>query len=297
MQDPMVPIRPGDGAEFLIYPAEDGQTRIAVQVAEETVWLSQRQLAELFQKDVRTINEHIQNLYAEGELERAPTIRKYQIVQTEGVRTVQREVEFYNLDVIISVGYRVRSQRGTQFRRWATQRLREYILKGFVLDEARLTRDAFDALVERVRAIRASEQHFGQKITDLYATSIDYDPDHPQARAFLATVQSKLHAAVRGRPAAAPIAVRADASPPPVGLASERVSEGSIRQMDAGVARSELTAEEVSHLGLLVEQYLSFAELQARRGKEMRMADWEAKLDAFLRLNGCPVLEAAGRGD
>jgi hypothetical protein len=300
MTNAMVPIHPNEGAEFLLYQADDGQTCIAVRVAEETVWLSQRQLAELFQKSVPTINHHIQSVYEEGELERAPTIRKYLIVQTEGGRAIEREVEFYNLDVIISVGYRVRSHRGTQFRQWATRRLRDYLLNGFVLDDERLRHgrrdERFEALLARVRAIRVSEGHLYRKLTDLFATSVDYDPDHPLARAFFATVQNKLHRAITGHTAAEIIAQRADASRPQMGLTAWRNALlGRICKADIEVAKNYLTGEELALLELLVEQFLTFAEFQARRGNGLRMADWNPKLDAFLTLNNCPILEGAGR--
>jgi hypothetical protein len=300
MQRAMVPIHPGDGAELLVYQADDGQTCIQVRVADETVWLSQRQLAELFQKGVRNIGHHLGRIYQEGELERGPTTQRYWVVQTEGGRAIEREVEFYNLDVIISVGYRVRSYRGTQFRQWATRRLREYLLQGFVLDEERLARgrpgDGFDALVARVRAIRVSERRFYQKLTDLYATSLDYDPDHPLTRAFFASVQNKLHWAIHGHTAAELIAERADASKPKMGLTGWTSGpEGRICKADTEVAKNYLMPEELTQLELLVEQYLSFAELAARRGKPMRMADWQAKLDGFLALNDCAILEHAGR--
>jgi len=231
MRNPLVPSHPDDGSEFLLYQTEDGQTRVQVQVLDETVWLSQRLLAELYQKSVPTKNEHIQSIYAEGELDREATIRNFRIVQTEGSRTVEREVDFYNLDVIISVGYRVRSHRGTQFRQWATQRLREYILKGFVLDDERLKEgrrlgnDYFDELLERIRDIRASERRFYQKITDIYATSIDYDPRHPLTCEFFATVQNKLHWAIHGQTAAELIVRRVDASQPNMGLTTWKTGE------------------------------------------------------------------------
>jgi hypothetical protein len=292
MRNDLLPSSPGDGAEFAICPADDGQTQLSVRVAEETVWLSQRQMAELFQKNPWTIGEHIQHIYQEGELTREATTWKNEMVRTEGTRRVTREVVLYNLDVIISVGYRVHSRRGTQFRQWATRRLREYLLKGFVLNEARLSqgRDgAFEALQARIRAIRASDRQFHQKLTDLFATSLDYDPEHPLARAFCASVRAKLLGAIRGRTAAERIPRRAGADRPEMGLPDRGVPEGLIRKGDAEVASDDLTAEELRRLNLLVEQYLSFAELQARRWKEMRMADWHAKLDAFLRLNDYEV--------
>jgi hypothetical protein len=208
-------------------------------------------------------------------------------------------VEFYNLDVIISVGYRVRSQRGTQFRQWATQRLREYLLKGFVLDEARLRQgrgDALDALVERIRAIRASEQQFYRKLTDLYATSVDYDPHHPLARAFFAAVQNKLHWAIHGHTAAELIAARADASQPQMGLTSWKGSPGGrIGKAEIAVAKNYLTEKELRQLNRLVDQYLSAAEFQAEEGCPMRMADWQEALNGVLRTNRRPILAHHGR--
>jgi len=193
-------------AEFLLYQTEDGQTRMERRLQEETVWLSQKMLADIFQKNVRTINEHIKNIYDEGELEPRSTIRKFRIVQTEGKRQVSRHVAFYNLDVIISVGYRVRSHRGTQFRIWATQRLREYIIKGFTLDDERLNQagggNYFDELLARIRDIRSAEKVFWRKVLDIYATSIDYDPRTDASQQFFATVQNKMHWAAHGQTAA-----------------------------------------------------------------------------------------------
>ncbi|HYG78342.1 MAG TPA: RhuM family protein [Planctomycetota bacterium] len=194
------------GGELILWQSDDKRTRINVRLEGETVWLNQRQLAELFQKDVRTINEHIQNIFDEGELQREATIRNFRIVQKEGDREVSRDIEFYNLDVIISVGYRVRSPRGTQFRVWATQRLKEYMIKGFVMDDERLKEgrgpDYFDELLERIRDIHASERRFYQKITDIYATSVDYDKNAQITKDFFATVQNKLHWAIHGHTAA-----------------------------------------------------------------------------------------------
>lgn len=218
-----LPQRP-DRSEFLLYQTQDGQTRVQVRLLAETIWLTQRQMAELFEKTVPTINEHIRHAFEEGELEPAATIRKFRIVQTEGSRQVEREVEHYNLDVVIPVGYRVRSHRGTQFRIWATQRLREYLIKGFTLDDQRLAEgrtlgaDYFQELLGRIRAIRASERRFYQKIADIYATAVDYDSKHPLTHTFYATVQNKLHWAIHGHTAAEIIAERADASRPNMGL-------------------------------------------------------------------------------
>lgn len=292
---------PDGNSEFLLYQTEDGQTRVQVRVLDETIWLTQKLLAELFQKDVRTINEHIQNVFEEGELEREPTIRKFRIVQLEGSRQVEREVEHYNLDVIISVGYRVRSHRGTQFRQWATKQLRELIVKGFVLDDERLKegrrlgRDYFDELLERIRDIRASEKRFYQKICEIYATSTDYDKEHPLTQEFFKTVQNKLHWAIHGHTAAETIAVRADGTKPNMGLTTwKNAPKGKIRKADVEVAKNYLTEEELSNLNLIVDQYLSFAELQARQRKPMTMADWKTKLDAFLALNDRDILQDAG---
>jgi len=282
--------------EILLYQTEDGQTRVQVHLQDETVWLSQRQMAELFQKDIRTINEHIKNIYAEGELEPGPTIRKFRIVQTEGDREVAREVDFYNLDVIISVGYRVKSHRGTQFRIWATQRLREYIIKGFTLDDERLKQagggNYFDELLARIRDIRSSEKIFWRKVLDIYATSIDYDPNTDLSREFFSVVQNKMHWAAHGHTAAEIIATRADALKPNMGLTSWIGCKP--RQSDAEIAKNYLSHEELNTLNRIVTIYLDFAELQALSRKPMYMREWIAKLDDFLRLSERDILTHAG---
>ncbi|BET65678.1 RhuM family protein [Opitutales bacterium ASA1] len=280
---------------FLFYQTEDGQTRIDVRVEGETVWLSQKLMAELFQKDVRTINEHVQNIFEEGELQRLGTIRNFRIVQSEGVRSVAREVEFYNLDVIISVGYRVKSNRGTQFRIWATRTLREYIVKGFALDDQRLKQSPgyFEELLARIRDIRSSERMFYQKVLDIYATSADYDKHAPVTQDFFATVQNKLHYAAHGHTAAEIIRLRADASRPPMGMLTWDGAKP--RKADARVAKNYLSREEIETLNLIVNQYLDFATLQARSRKAMYMADWRRKLDDFIRLNDREVLQNLGR--
>lgn len=285
-------------SEILIYQSPDGRSRIDVRLDGETVWLSQIQMAELFQVTVPTINEHLRNIFAEQELHEEPTIRKFRIVRMEGQREVEREIEHYNLDVILSVGYRVRSHRGTQFRIWATRRLREYIIKGFALDDERLqdggTRnDYFDELIERVRAIRTSERNFYRKITDIYSTAYDYDPAAPMTHTFFATVQNKLHWAIHGHTAAELIAERADARRPHMGLTTFRGDK--VRRADITVAKNYLKPEELSLLNLIVDQYLSFAELQARQRKPMYMADWIQKLDQFLQLNDREILGDAGK--
>ena len=267
---------PETQSDILIYQSEDGQTRIDVQLIDETVWLSQKLMAELFQKNVRTINEHIKNIYEEGELKPEATIRKFRIVQKEGKRDVERLIDFYNLDVIISVGYRVRSHRGTQFRIWATQRLKEYLIKGFVMNDERLKNpgqiDYYDELLERIRDIRASERRFYQKITDIYATSMDYDPNSEITGNFFASVQNKMHWAIHGHTAAELISKRANANKPNMGLTAWK--GGIVRKGDVGIAKNYLTEQEISDLNLIVNQYLDFAEFQARRHQPMYMKDW-----------------------
>lgn len=289
-------------SEFMIYQTEEGEPRVQVRLFERSVWLTQRMIADLFQKSVKTINEHITNIYDDKELDPSSTIRKFQIVQTEGVRQVERLVDFYNLDVIIAIGYRVRSQRGTQFRQWATQRLSEYVVKGFVLDDERLKEgknfgeDYFDELLERIRDIRASERRFYQKITDIYATSIDYNPHHQMTLDFFKTVQNKMHWAIHGHTAAELIAERADANKPHMGLTTwKRAPKSRIHKTDVIVAKNYLSEEEISNLNLIVNQYLDFAELQARQRKSMTMKDWIGKLDGFIKLNDREILETAGR--
>lgn len=292
---------PDDNAEFLLYQTEDSQTRVQVRVLDETVWLTQLQMAELFQTTKQNISLHISNVYEEGELKPGPTVKEYLTVQQEGTRGVERKIAYYNLDVIISVGYRVRSHRGTQFRQWATKQLRELIIKGFVLDDERLKegrslgRDYFDELLERIRDIRASEKRFYQKICDIYSTSVDYDANHLMTQEFFKTVQNKLHWAIHGHTAAEIIAERADAKQPNMGLTTWKHSpKGRIRKADTDIAKNYLTEDEISDLNLIVDQYLSFAELQARQRKPMTMVDWRTKLDAFLTLNDRDILTNAG---
>lgn len=300
---PSGPEGPG-GSELLLYTTHDNQTRIEVRLEDETVWLSQAQMADLFQTTKQNVSLHIRNLFEEGELDRAGTVKDSLTVQSEGGREVRRQIEVYNLDVIISVGYRVKSHRGTQFRIWATQRLREYLVKGFALDDDRLKdvrtlpggRDYFDELLERIRDIRSSERRFYQKVCDIYATSIDYDPAHEVTQAFFATVQNKLHWAIHGRTAAEVIAVRADATKPNMGLTTWKGAPGSpIRRADVEVAKNYLSETELRTLNLLVDQYLSFAEFQAQQRKPMAMKDWSPKLDDFLKLNERDILTDAGR--
>jgi len=295
--EPDVPAPPG--GQVLIY--QDGATHLQVRLEGRTVWLSQRLIAELFQVTVPTVNEHLAGIYADGELDREATIRSFRIVQTEGSRQVTRAIDHYHLDAILAVGYRVRSARGTAFRQWATARLSELLVKGFTLDDERLKEgralgtDYFDELLERIRAIRASERMFYQKITDIYATSIDYDPAHPLSQTFFATVQNKLHFAIHGRTAAELIKGRADAAQPHMGLTTwKNAPHGPIRKADVSVAKNYLSQPEIAELNRVVSMYLDFAEDQARRRKTMHMAEWVQRLDAFLQFNERNILTHAG---
>lgn len=283
--------------QFLVYEAEDGRIKIDVRLEDETVWLTQRLMAELFQTTVPNINLHIKNIFRERELQSEATIKKFLIVRREGDRDVQRPLDFYNLDMIISVGYRVKSQVATHFRIWATQRLREYIVKGFALDDERLKNpdqpfDYFEELLRRIQDIRTSERRFYQKITDIYATSIDYDPTLPGSIDFFKTVQNKMHWAITGKTAAEIIHERADADKPDMGLSNWRGAR--VRKQDVTIAKNYLNEEELLALNNLVEQYLIFAEGQAMRRIPMPMVDWVKKLDAFLNLNDRDILTHAG---
>jgi len=280
-------------AEFLLYQTEDGQTRLEVRLQEETVWLTQKRMAELFQKNVRTINEHIQNIFDEGELTPEAVIRKFRITAEDGKRY---NTQHYNLDVIISVGYRVRSRRGTQFRIWATQRLREYIIKGFAMDDDRLKQagggNYFDELLARIRDIRSAEKVFWRKVLDIYATSIDYDPRPDVSQRFFATVQNKMHWAAHGKTAAVIVYRRADSEKDNMGLTNWIGSRPS--KSEAVIAKNYLTPEELDVLNRIVTAYLEFAELQALNRKPMYMEDWIDKLDDFLKLSGRELLTHAG---
>ena len=291
-------------SEFLLYTGSDGEMRIDVLLQDETVWLTQKSMAELFQKDVRTINEHIKNVLHEGELEHDPTIRKFRIVQQEGQREVKRVVDFYNLDMIISVGYRVKSRQGTQFRIWATRVLAEYIVKGFALDDQRLKqgtalfgKDYFDELLERIREIRASERRFYQKITDIYAQcSVDYDPQSDITQTFYKTVQNKLHWAITGLTAAEIISGRTDAAKKHMGLTTwKNAPKGKIMKSDVSIAKNYLHEKELHELNRIVTMYLDYAELQAERHNPMRMDDWVERLDSFLKFNEFDILNNAGK--
>jgi len=287
------------GGQVLIY--RDGETRLQVRLEGRTAWLPQRLIADLFQVSVPTVNEHLASIYGDGELAPEATIRRFRIVQREGDRDVARDVEHYSLDVILAVGFRTRSARGTAFRQWASARLAELLVKGFTLDDERikagrtLGADYFDELLERIRDIRASERLFYQKVTDIYATSIDYDPAHPISQTFFATVQNKLHWAIHGHTAAEIIRERADASQPNMGLTTwKNAPRGPLRRTDVTIAKNYLHEDEIRELNRIVSMYLDYAEDQAKRHQPMHMADWVAKLDAFLQFNERNILTHAG---
>jgi len=281
-------------AEFLLYQTEDGQARVEVRMASDTVWLSLNQLSELFGRDKSVISRHIKNVFDEGELLSEAVVAKYATTAADGKIY---QVDHYKLDVIISVGYRVRSQRGTQFRIWATQRLREYLIKGFAMDDDRLKASGgglyFDELLARIRDIRSSEKVFWRKALEIYATSIDYDPSAEASQQFFATVQNKMHWAAHGQTAAEVIAKRADAGRPHMGLTSWQGARP--RKTDAEVAKNYLAADEMDTLNRIVTLYLDFAELQAANRKAMTMAEWIRKLDDFLRVSERDILTHPGR--
>ena len=290
-------------SEIILYTTPSGEVKIDIRFEDETFWLTQKKLAALFDVEVHTINYHLKEIFKSGELSEDSTIRKYRIVQTEGTRQVSREVEFYNLDAIIAVGYRVNSFSATQFRVWATQTLKEFIIKGFVMDDERLKqgqsfgKDYFDELLERIRAIRASERRFYQKITDIYKeASIDYDAQSPITREFYQTVQNKMHWAITRQTAAEIIKNRVDAEKTNMGLTTWRnAPEGKILKGDVAIAKNYLKETEIKSLERIVTMYLDFAELQAERQTPMKMSDWVVKLDAFLQFNNYEVLQNAGK--
>lgn len=288
--------------EILLYTAPEGNAHIEVFYEEESFWLTQKKMAELFGVEVQTINYHLKEIFKTNELEEKATIRNFRIVQTEGRRQVEREVTFYNLDAIIAVGYRVNSMEATRFRIWATKTLREFIIKGFVLDDERLKqgktfgKDYFEELLERIREIRASERRFYQKITDIYAQcSIDYDPESNTTLVFYKTVQNKLHWAVTGHTAAEIIHLRTNATRPNMGLTTwKHAPDGKILKTDVTIAKNYLQEQELDELNLVVTMYLDYAESQAKRNIPMTMGDWVAKLDAFLQFNEYDTLTNAG---
>ena len=280
-------------SEIIIYTASDGTTKLQVQLEDETVWLTQEQMAMLFGKAKSTINEHIKNIYAEEELEESLTLKKFGISEFQ-----QKAPNYYNLDVIISVGYRVKSKQGTKFRQWATKRIHEYIVKGFTMDDDRLKQEGarsryFEELLQRIRDIRSSERNFYQKVTDIYATSIDYKNDDALTKEFFATVQNKMHYAIHGQTAAEMINLRVDAEKPFLGLTNFQGKYITTR--DITIAKNYLSEDELKQLNLIVSMYLDFAELQATNGRLMKMHDWIQKLDDFLRISEKELLTNAGK--
>jgi hypothetical protein len=289
-------------AEFLIFTAQSGEKSIEVRYEDETIWLTQKLMATLFDVTVPTINEHLANIYEQKEIAREATIRKFRIVQKEGTREVGRNVDFFNLDAIISVGYRVNSVRATQFRQWATQVLKEYAIKGYVLDRKRLENgiflgeDYFERLLEEIREIRLSERRFYQKIADIYTTSVDYNKDAPTTREFFAKVQNKLHFAIHGHTAAELIRERAGSSKQHMGLTSwENSPDGKILKTDVIVAKNYLSKDELESLGRIVNVFLEMAEDRARRRIPMTMEDWAKRLDQFLMFDEREILQDKGK--
>jgi len=291
---------------FIFYQSENGQIKIQVLIdnENETIWASQKAMAEIFGVESHTINYHLSNIYETHELEHISTTRKIRVVQTEGSRQVKREIEYYNLDAIISVGYRVNSVQATAFRRWATGVLKEYLIKGFVLDDERLKnqgqlfgKDYFAELLERIREIRASERLFYQKVTDIYTTASDYDPNSPITKEFFATVQNKLHFAITHQTAAEIVKSRSDPQKENMGLTSWKGQKkgGKILKSDVSVAKNYLTQKELSELNRIVSMYLDYAENQAQRNRTMTMKDWIEKIDAFLQFNEYDILKNAGK--
>ncbi len=281
-------------SSIILYQTEDGSTNIEVHLLDETVWLSQAQMSELFDKDKRTISEHINNIFKEGELEENSVIRKFRTTASDGKKY---DVLYYNLDVIISVGYRISSHRGTQFRIWATARLKEYLIKGFVMDDERLKRlgggKYFEELLNRIRDIRSSEKVFWRKVLDIYATSIDYDPNTELTKNFFATVQNKMHWAAHGHTAAEIIYSRVNAEKKNMGLTSWLGK--NINKSDVEIAKNYLNEEELNILNRIVSIYLDFAELQALNRQPMYMKDWIVKLDDFLKMSSREILSHSGK--
>jgi hypothetical protein len=283
--------------QIAIYHAMGEEQKINVRIEDENVWLTQKLIADLFGVDVRTANEHLVNIYLEQELAEDSTIRNFRIVQKEASREVSRDIKHYNLDAILAVGYRVRSEKGTQFRKWATEKLREYLIKGFTIDDERLKQGGgraryFQELLQRVRDIRSSERMFYQKVTDIYATSIDYKVDAELTQKFFATVQNKMHYAVHGHTAAEIVALRADNKKPLMGLTN--LKSGYITANDILIAKNYLTESEINQLNLIVSLYIDFADLQASSGRLMKMQDWVNKLDEFLTISEKQLLHSAG---
>ena len=284
---------------ILIYQNEKGDTKIDVYFEEDTVWMTQKNIAELYQVSKSSISEHIKHIFEDGELTAEATVRKFRTVQTEGTREILRDLTYYNFDMILAIGYRVRSNVGMHFRRWASQIITEYAKKGFVLNDERLKNpkefgaDYFDELLERIRDIRASEKRFYQKVKDIFALSVDYDPKTEQAQLFYKSVQNKLEYAATGHTAPEIIAQRADATKDNMGLTSFKGAK--VRRGDVTIAKNYMSQKEISTLNLIVNMYLDYAELMARNRHEMHMAEWETKLGEFLRFNGQDVLKDSGK--
>jgi hypothetical protein len=294
---------PARNLNFILYTAADGKVKVEVFVQEETVWLTQKTMGQLFGVESHTITYHLKEIFKTGELSEAATTRKIRAVQAEGKRNVARDLDFYNLDAIIAIGYRVNSYQATQFRIWATKTLKEFIIKGFVLDDERLKqgktvfgKDYFEELLERIREIRASERRFYQKITDIYALSADYDPNSPITKEFFATVQNKLHWAITGKTAAEIIYDSADAKKIYMGLTGwKHAPDGKILKSDVTVAKNYLNKAHIDELNRIVSAYLDLAENQAKRGLVTRMVDWAKFLQNFLELSRYPILTDKGR--
>ena len=288
--------------ELVFFTSADGHTRVECRFESDTLWLSQVAMAELYDKDVRTINEHLINIYHEGELVQNATIRKFRIVRLEGTRQVSREIEHYSLDAILAVGYRVRSLRGTQFRQWATQTLKEYLIKGFVMDDERLKNppvgnsavpDYFDEMLERIRDIRASERRVYLRVKEIFTMAADYEPSNQETNRFFQTIQNKLHYACTHMTAAELIASRVDANKPDMGLTSYKGDE--VRKTDVTIAKNYLREDEIKELNRIVNMWLDFAEDQALRRKQVFLKDWAEKLDQFLSFNDRDVLSGSGK--
>ncbi|USD65298.1 virulence RhuM family protein [Vibrio sp. SCSIO 43136] len=288
--------------EFVLFTSKDGKTRVECRFESDTLWLSQSAMAELYGKDVRTINEHLVNIYSEGELVQSATIRKFRIVRLEGTRQVSRQIDHYNLEAILAVGYRVRSQRGTQFRQWATQILQEYLIKGFAMDDERLKNppvghsavpDYFDEMLERIRDIRASERRVYLRVKEIFTMAADYEPSNKETTRFFQTIQNKLHYASTHMTAAELIANRVDADKPDMGLTSYKGEE--VRKSDVTIAKNYLHEDEIKELNRIVNMWLDFAEDQALRRKQVFLQDWGNKLDQFLDFNDRDVLSGTGK--
>ena len=292
---------PSPQSEFILYQTEDGRTRVQCRFDDETLWLTQAQIADLFQTTPQNVTLHLKAVFAEGELDEMATCKDYLQVRPEGSRKVTRKLRHYRLEAILAVGFRVRSQRGTQFRQWATARLGEYLVKGFAMDDERLKnppgkgqKDYFDELLERIRDIRSSERRFYQKVLDIYATSVDYTPDAEQSHRFFAAVQNKMHWATHGHTAAEIIHERADSTKQHMGLLTTRPG-GIVRKDDVAIAKNYLTEDELQVLNRIVNLYIEYAELQALERKPMTMRDWITKLDEFLKISGRELLNHAGK--